>query len=110
MFCKSKRGRALQAQASAGIDETADDEVHFRAVEEGAKQLEDAFAQAMTGKSKHRLKDAKVILRITEPAVIQFLATWRKKAHFLPCQCACATVVPDSGVARAQGRDVGCLG
>ena len=80
-FCKSKRGRALQAQATAGIDAAVAEDASESAVEEGAKQLEDAFAQAMIGKAKHCLKDAKVILRITEPAVIHFLATWRKKAH-----------------------------
>ena len=36
----------------------------------------------MTGKAKHRLRDAKVVLRSTEPEVVQFLAMWRKKAHF----------------------------
>ena len=36
----------------------------------------------MTGKAKHRLRDAKVVLRSTEPEVVQFLAMLRTKAHF----------------------------
>ena len=36
----------------------------------------------MRGKSKHRLREASVILLVTEPQVIHFLASWRKKAHF----------------------------
>ena len=49
---------------------------------EGAIKIEEASAQRMTGKAKHRLKDARVILRVIEPQVIDFLASWRKKAHF----------------------------
>ena len=44
--------------------------------------MEEAFLECMTGKAKHRLKEAKVVLRSTEPEVVQFLATWRKRAHF----------------------------
>ena len=36
----------------------------------------------MTGKARHRLKDARVILRVTEPQVIYCLASRRKTAHF----------------------------
>ena len=46
------------------------------------KVLEDAFLKSMTGKAKHRLKDAKYLLRHTEVGVINFLASWRKKAYF----------------------------
>ena len=44
--------------------------------------LEEAFRQCMAGKANHRLRDAKVVLRNTEPEVVQFLAMWRKKPHF----------------------------
>ena len=40
------------------------------------------FTKGMTGKAKHRMRKARVILRVTEPQVIHFLASWRKKAHF----------------------------
>ena len=81
-FCKSKRGRALQAQAAAGIDAAGAEDDLLNLHGEGANKLEEAFLQRMTGKAKHRLRDAKVVLRSTEPEVVQFLAMWRKKAHF----------------------------
>ena len=81
-FCKSKRGRALQAQAAAGIDAAGAEDDLLNLHGEGAKKLEEAFLQCMTGKAKHRLRDAKVVLGSTEPEVVQFLAMWRKKAHF----------------------------
>ena len=71
-FCQSKHGQALQAQAAAGIDAAAAED----------DLLNQAFRQRMTGKAKHRLSDAKVVLRSTEPEVVQFVAMWRKKAHF----------------------------
>ena len=71
-FCKSKHGQALQAQAAAGIDAAAAED----------DLLNQAFRQCMTGKAKHRLSDAKVVLRSTKPEVVQFVAMWRKKAHF----------------------------
>ncbi|MFM7979108.1 MAG: hypothetical protein ACKPKO_07305, partial [Candidatus Fonsibacter sp.] len=49
---------------------------------EGAKTLEEAFRQCITGEANRRLRDAKVVLRSTEPEVVQFLAMRRKKAHF----------------------------
>ena len=74
-FCNNKHGQALQAQAAASIDATtAEDDL-----------LNQAFRQCMTGKAKHRLSDAKVVLRLlrrTKPEVVQFVAMWRKKAHF----------------------------
>ena len=53
-FCKSKRGRALQAQAAAGIDAAGAKYDLLNLHGEGAKQLEEAFLQCMTGKAKHR--------------------------------------------------------
>ena len=44
--------------------------------------MKEAFRQCMAGKANRRLKDAKVVLRNTEPEVVHFLAMWRKKAHF----------------------------
>ena len=81
-FCKSKRGRALQAQAAAGIDAAAAEVDPQNQHGEGANKLEEAFLECMTGKAKHRLKEAKVVLRSTEPEAVQFLAAWRKSAHF----------------------------
>ena len=43
--------------------------------------MEEAFVQRMTSEAKHRLREPKVVLRNTEPEVVQFLAAWRKKAH-----------------------------
>ena len=92
-FCKTKRGRALLAQAAADIDAAAADGASTEetgdsaeaAVQnllgQGAKKLEEAFAPGMTGQVEHRLKDASVILRVAEPQVIHFLASWRKKSH-----------------------------
>ncbi len=73
-FCKTKRGRVVLAQAAAGIDAAAIDgastveagdsvEANVESLlREGAQQLEDAFfAKAMTGKAKHRLREARVI-------------------------------------------------
>ena len=51
----------------------------------------------MTCKSKHCLREAIIILRVTEPQVILFLASWRK------------AVVSDSGVARDTRDHVGRL-
>ena len=64
-FCKSKRGRALQAQAAAGIDAAGAEDDLLNLHGEGAQKLEEAFLQRMTGKAKHRLRDAKVVLRST---------------------------------------------
>ena len=36
----------------------------------------------MTGKSKHCLREARVIIRVNEPQAIHFAASWRNKAHF----------------------------
>ena len=97
-FCSTKRARALHAQTmgsagSAAADPFDDTEIFGVSAEDnvdvvhcalgdGAKVLEDAFLRAMTGKAKHRLKDAKYVLRNTETEVINFVASWRKKAHF----------------------------
>ena len=60
----------------------------------------------MTSKAKHRLRDAKVVLRNTEPEAVQFLATWRMKARV--CRAgmdsvgiSCSPLVP---VSQTWGR------
>ena len=61
-YVRTSAGRALQAQAAAGIDAAAATasvaDVHT-VLGEGAKQLEDAFAKAMTGKAKSSAEGCK---------------------------------------------------
>ncbi len=108
-LCKSNRGRALRAQAAAGIDAAAAEDDLLNQHGEGANMLEEAFRQCMTGKAKHRLKDAKVVLRNTEPEVVQFLAMWRKKAHFCHDSALAQQWFLASEWHRAQGVDIGPL-
>ncbi len=98
-FCKSKHGRALQAQATAGTDAAAAED----------DLLNQAFRQCMTGKAKHRLSDANVLLRSTKPEVVQFVAMWRKKAHFCHASTLAQQLFFVLGVAQAQGGDIGPL-
>ena len=107
--CKSKRGRALQAQAAAGIDAAGAEDDLLNLHGEGANKLEEAFLQCMTGKAKHRLRDAKVVLRSTEPEVVQSLATWRKKSHFCHANALAQQWLLSSEWHGLRGGDIGPL-
>ena len=108
-FCKSQRGRALQAQAVAGIDAAGAEDDLLNLHGEGATKLEEAFLQRMTGKAKHRLRDANFVLRSTEPEVVQFLAMWRKKAHFCHANVLAQQWFLSSEWQGLRGGDIGPL-
>jgi hypothetical protein len=46
-----------------------------------SKQVEAAFLASLRGKSVHRLKDARTLLGVSEPAALADLAAWRKRVH-----------------------------
>ena len=108
-FCKGKRGRALHAQAAAGMDAAAAEDDLLNQHGEGANMLDDAFRQCMTGKAKHRLRDAEVVLRSTEPEVVQFLAhvAERKRNSVTPTRSHSSAFCLRSGT--GSGVDIGPL-
>jgi len=91
-------GRLCKHKAAAGVDAaSAEDDM-----------LNQAFRQCVAGKAKHRLSDAKVLLRSTKPEVVQVVAMWRKKAHF----CHASTLAQQwflSWEWHGSGGDIGPL-
>ena len=63
----------------------------------------------MTGKAKHRLNGAKVVLRSTEPEVVQLLAAWRTRAHFCHANAIAQQWFLIGEWHGLRGRDVGPL-
>ena len=69
-FCRSPRAACLGAEPSDGDDLT-----------EG--KVDEKFGQYLQGKSVHRLKEAKTLLRACSPSVLVAMAQWRKNVHYL---------------------------
>ena len=69
-FCRSPRAACLGAEPSDGDDLT-----------EG--KVDEKFGKFLQGKSVHRLKEAKTLLRACSPSVLVAMAQWRKNVHYL---------------------------
>ena len=108
-FCKSKRGRALQAQAAAGIDAAGAEDDLLNLHGEGANKLEEAFLQCMTGKAKHPLKGCESCATQYRAGGGSILGHVAEESALLSCQRARTAVVLVFGVARAPGGDIGPL-